>query len=440
MPVMNVSNERRISPRQRRRSIVCAYGNGLFWGMASGLASTTLVTYLAREYQATGLAIGWLLAAPALVGLLRLFTPQLLERVGSRRTFCVRMFLASAAVLFVLPIVSAPTVLPSRGQSLVALGTAWAGYHLLEYMGVVALWSWFGDLVPRRIRGRFVGRRQAWANGGKVVGAVAAALGTYFWHKHCESTARPDIEWFSYAVCGLAGGALFAISVWPLSQMVDLPLRIDEGTVRDSLRQQLLSPVGDQKFRRLLGFGLWFSFSNGLIQSAQWMFQTSVLQMSFAEKKTLDSGSRGLQALLMPWVGSQVDRRGNVLILTVSQAVIAMAPLFFLIASPASRGWIVGAYVCWLAYAGENVTQPNLMLGLSPPGKTAAYASAWFAWTQLAYALSVLVGGALFDWLAEHFEPCRLGSLQVDHFVLLFLASWAFKLLGVVWAARIPEP
>jgi len=430
----------RLLPGQRRRSIISAYANGLLWGTASGLASTTLVTYLAREYNATGLAIDWLLSAPALVGLLRLFTPQLLESVGSRRKFCIGMFLASSVVLFALPIVSAPHVLPSRSQSLVALGVAWAGYHVLEYMGTVALWSWFGDLVPRRIRGRFIGRRQGWANAGKVVGTVAAAAGTYLWHKHCDATARPDIEWKSYATCGLAGAVMFALSTWPLARMADLPLHSGDKITRDSLRQQLVRPVVDRKFRRLLWFGLWFSFSNGLIQSTQWIFQMSVLQMSFVEKKSFDSGSRGLQSLLMPLVGNWVDRRGNVSILTISQTIIAMAPLFFLLASPTARWWFVGAYVCWLAYAGENVTQPNLMLGLSPAGKTASYASAWFAWTQLAYALSVLLGGAIFDCLAEHFEPFSLGPVQIDHFALLFLISWALKLLGAMWAARIPEP
>ena len=35
-------------------------------------------------------------------------------------------------------------------------------HQLLEYLGSVALWSWLGDLVPGRIRGRYFARRQIW--------------------------------------------------------------------------------------------------------------------------------------------------------------------------------------------------------------------------------------------------------------------------------------
>ena len=429
----------KITSSQRRRSIVGAYANGGLWGVSSGLVSVTLVTYLAREYGATGVAISWLLAAPALAGLLRLLTPLWLEHVGSRKAFCIRIFLASALMLFALPILSAPQVLPTPGWSIAALAVMWAGYHVLEYMGAVALWSWFGDLVPRRVRGRFVGRRQAWSNAGKVVGTVIAAVATYFWIKHCNAIERPDFVWRAYAACGFAGALLFALSTWPLTRMADLPLHAIASPQRDTLWQQLLNPWADSKFRRLLCFGLWFSFSNGIAQSARWMFLTSVLHLSFVEKKVLDAGSRGVQSLLMPSVGNWVDRRGNVSVLAVSQGIIALAPLFFLMATPESRWWIVGAYVCWLAFAGENVALPNLMLGLSPPEQTAAYASAWFAWTQLAYSLSVLLGGVLFDWMAEHCAPLSLSGLQIGHFGILFVVSWLLKSIGVYWAARIRE-
>ena len=57
----------RILRSERRHSIFAAYANGGLWGIGNGLASTTLVTYLAKEYGATGVAVSWLLAAPAFV-------------------------------------------------------------------------------------------------------------------------------------------------------------------------------------------------------------------------------------------------------------------------------------------------------------------------------------------------------------------------------------
>src|SRR5687767_10875891 len=101
-----------------RRSIACAYANAAVWGVGSGLASVTLVAYFARELNASGFAIAWLLAAPSMAGLLRLFTPLLMGRVESRRRFCITMFLASAAALASLPMLAAPGVFASADRSI----------------------------------------------------------------------------------------------------------------------------------------------------------------------------------------------------------------------------------------------------------------------------------------------------------------------------------
>ena len=79
------------------------------------------------------------------------------------------------------------------------------------------------------------------------------------------------------------------------------------------------------------------------------------------------------------------------------------------------------------------------MLGPSPQGETAACASAWYAWTQLAYSLSLLIGGVLFDWFSEHYHSQIVAGIPLDRFAIFFLASWLLKSLGVYWAARIRE-
>ena len=248
---------------------------------------------------------------------------------GVERRFALAVFFAGALVLLTLPFISAPHVLPEPSHSIAALVVAWAGYHVLEYIAAVALWSWFGDLVPGAIRGRFVGRRQGWTNAGKAIGTATAAIGTYYWLSRCDAVGQPDRRWLAYAACGLAGAMMFVVAILPLCWMVDLPHRSPAASQPARLSHQIFGPWADRKFRRLLFFGLWFSFSNALMQPARWIFQTSVLHLSFTEKKALDSTSRGVQSLLMPLVGDWVDRHGNVRVLACSQAIIALAPLFF---------------------------------------------------------------------------------------------------------------
>ncbi len=158
---------------QRRRARQLAYLNGGLWAIGNGLASSSLVVYLALELDAPGLGvgIGVLLAAPRIAGLLQLGAPAMIARLGDRKRFCLGTLLASAVVLFGLPFAASPDFLPSAWMSLAALATLWCVYHLLEYLGRVALWSWFADLVPVRIRGRFFGVRERWMTAGQVKGA-----------------------------------------------------------------------------------------------------------------------------------------------------------------------------------------------------------------------------------------------------------------------------
>ncbi len=82
------------------------------------------------------------------------------------------------------------------------------------------------------------------------------------------------------------------------------------------------------------------------------------------------------------------------------------------------------------------------MLGLSPPQATAPYAAAWFAWTQLAYSLSILAGGQLFDWIVERgvLSGIGLGTGETTPFRWLFIAGGMLMAAGIALAARVPEP
>jgi MFS family permease len=408
----------------------------------------TLMIYFAREFGASGTAIGWLIAAPSLVGLLRLWAPRWIEIVRGRRRFCVAMFLASASALAALPMVAAPGMFRQQSASIMALGTAWTAYQVFEFFGVVALWSWLGDLVPAAIRGRFIGRREACMTAGAVAGSMAAAGATLWWAHHCQATGEPELVWKGYAACASFGAAMLALAALPLTRMHEpanrrafLQSANDEsaprrcGTLGDFFR-----PWTDARFRRLMYFGLWFSTANGLAQSPRSIYIASVLKIDFAAKRALDGASRGFQVLLLPRVGRIADRRGNVPVLFFSWTLVSLGSLFFLIATPSLKWWIAGAYVCWIAYAGLNVTLPNLMLGLSPSHQSANYAAAWFAWTNLAYSMSVLTGGWLFDRLAARWTADPSVRQPLNEYVFFFGISTVLMLLGLLPARRVPEP
>jgi MFS family permease len=127
-------------------------------------------------------------------------------------------------------------------------------------------------------------------------------------------------------------------------------------------------------------------------------------------------------------------------VLVVSQVLVALGMVFFLIATPARWWWIIGTYVLWVAYAGVNTAMPKLMLSLTRREQYATYAAAWFAWLEFVYALSTLAGGILFDWASERFESHEWPDGTVDYYAAIILLGLVLRLFAAAWAMRIREP
>lgn len=414
---------------QRRHAVRLAYLNGLLWALGNGLASTTLVVYLALDLGAKGRDISLILAAPQLVGVLRWWVAPLIGRIVERKRFCLASYLGSVLLLLTLPILSAPGVLPSPRWSLAALVAIWCTYHLLEYLGTVALWSWLADMAPGRIRGRFLGRREAWMQAGRIVSMLLAGTFAYQWRAGHPDAAR----WIGYAVPAAVGALMMLVAIVPLGLAPALASESAAATGRWT------APVFDRRFRRLLLFGCWFSFFNGVTQSAQNIYPARVLGFALLSMLLLRTGMRLGQLASAPWFGRLADQVGYRPVMVAVQIAVATGPLFFLAATPESPWWMVGAFVVWSAYAGLNVCLPGLMLKLAPGTDNAPHIAFYYAVTGVFYAVSTVLGGVLFDALAA-WGTVRLGSLELDHYDLLFLFGWIMRTAAVVLLLRIVEP
>jgi MFS family permease len=432
---MPVDPDRPLAVCQRRRARRLAYWNAALWGIGNGLTSTTLVVYLAQQLGAPriGLAVSLILAARHVVGLLRLGTPALIGRLADRKRFCLGTYLASGLVLFGLPFAAAPGVLSSAGASLAALVVLWCLYHLLEYLGTIALWSWLADLAPLRIRGRFLGRRELWMTGGVAVAMLDAGLFAWGW----QDLHPLAPKWIAYAIPAGLGACFLVASLVPLMLM---PRAATSPTVcRGATLRAMLAPFADARFLRLLLFGCWFSFFNGVTQSAQNLYPIQVLGISLFLSLAVQTGMRCGQMGVSPWLGGLADRLGNRPVMMFSLLVVATGPLFFLVATPEQWWWFIGAWVVWIAYAGLNVCLPNLMLKLSPRDSNTPYIATYYTATGLCYAASTIAGGELFDRLQDATFVLFGGALVWDFYQVSFLMGWATRSLGVLLLLLVVE-
>ncbi len=418
------------SPRacKLRRAMRLANVNAGLWAIGNGLISTTLVFYLAVELGAAGLAASCVLAAPRFAGLLRLGVPALMARLKARKRLCILSYALSSVILCTVPAAAAFEGRVPAGAAIAVLVSAWCLYHLTEFCGTITLWSWLGDLMPARIRGRLIGRREAWLTGGRILGLATSVALASLWKVLLPKAGR----WQPLALSASIGAALMLIAVVPLMFMVDPP-RSPSAVPRTPWRA-LWRAFIDPAYRRLLIFNFWFSVANGITATAQELYPVRVLDISYEARQLLQGGLRAGQLVIAPWMGRLVDALGNRPVMVVSQAIVATGPLFFLAATPAHPWIIAGAFVVWIAYAGLNVGLDSIKLKLAPVDNNAPYVAVYHAVGDLANGAMLIAGGVIYDWLNA--KSAQAASM----YVALFAVGFVSRVLVVPLVAWLIEP
>ena len=413
-----------------------AHVNAFLWGLGNGLLSTTLASYLARQLGAEGLVFAIIFASQHIAGGLRLFTPWILQWVGSRKWFAIGAFVMSCGLLLMLPEVCEPTVPAAKLFKLRAFVALWGGWHLAMFAGVIVLWSWIGDLVPSSRRGKFIGLRQAWLGIGQIVGLIAAGVFANRYPVWYPQLSPAEVRWDALSWPALAGGVCMLFAVLPLFGMCDLQYRPTE----KNHASEIWAAITDRRFRPLLAFWCYAGLVNGVSQAVQGLYPLIVLkvkpEMALAMVALMHLG----QILLSPLLGYLADRGQARRIMIVSQVLVSVALFFFPLAIGADKFplgmWL--AHGLWIAYSGLNVCLPHLMLKLSPGENSPPYISTYFALSGLAVALSSIVCGQWFDSLPRDYS-LNLAGWSLDRFQLFLYLGGLLRLTSVVWLCWLPR-
>ena len=88
---------------------------------------------------------------------------------------------------------------------------------MLEYVGTVALWSWWGDLVPLAIRGRYFARRQIVQLAVTIPALLASGYFADQWRAQYRD--EPDRLLLAYAIPTGIGAMFLLASLVPLALM-----------------------------------------------------------------------------------------------------------------------------------------------------------------------------------------------------------------------------
>lgn len=437
---MSVVPAASLSPAEIERGLRLVIRDGVCTQILITLVGGVFLTDFALGLGAGSLALGAIMAMPALGNLFQLPAIAMVEALRRRRAIVVAT--SGPARLLFFFVVALP-FLPIFPQTAIAvLIVALAVIYALGSVSHCAWNSWMRDLVPSARLGGFFGRRMMVM---AALGAVLAPLAGLYVDGF--RSARPDLASYVYAPLFAVGALAGVIGVWILA-LTPEPAMVPAGE-SGGFARRVLAPLRDPNFRGVLVF--LFAW-NATVNLAAPFFAAYMLT-----RLGLDVGQATLLFAIFqianlvaygPW-GRIADRQANRAVLGLCVPVFMTAIPGFVIAAISTAptialAWLFALHVVLgFAHAGVQLTGTTVAIKLAPRTESTAYLAAVHVAANVAAGVAPILGG----WIAAELSGLALPvalPLRDQPFVLvgwdvLFCLAFVCGLAAVLAVSSIRE-
>ena len=277
--------------------------------------------------------------------------------------------------------------------------------------------SWLADLIPIRIRGRWLSGRD------RIISVVGISTGLLIAHLLDTS------EGFTgYTIVLVMGGIIGALDMLCFSRVPDVPMKKGKDVKYSSVIKDLFA---DKPFTSFMVFWtLWCLTSNFagpfFVRYALGPIGLNFLQVTLCGQVAVAV----VTVLLISKWGKVIDRYGSKPTLWVSCIATSFVPGIMAFSQPGSF-WTfllfntLGSAV-WIA---ANLAAQNMLLSLSPAGQRPSYIAIFSCFTSIAGSfLGVLMGGAFLQWMPEIINI----SPAFDQYKIVFVIGLFSRLFVVL--------
>jgi MFS family permease len=308
-------------------------------------------------------------------------------------------------------------------RGLLAAVLALAG--VLAVLGNNAWVVWMSELVPRRLRGRYFGRRTMWCLAGAATASSLAGL--------LLDRARAH-GWVDQALAGLA--LLACLTGWGtvlLMRRQHDPAGAGEPAPINL--QALLRPLKDARIRPVLAYQAVWNLAVGVAGSFFGLFMLQHLGIGFALLALHGTVTSLSRMLVAPLWGRLIDRVGVRRVLVLCCFGIAAVPLVWLLPTPTCL-WplAVDAVVAGALWSGHGLASFTLPFELTPREGRPAYLAVLATVSGLAFSAGTLLGGTLAETLPN---PTVVFGHPLADLQVLFVASAVLRFAGARLALGI---
>lgn len=424
----SISAVAKLPKAEIRRGLNISTWEGGFGQIHAALTTSGLLTGFVLAWGANDFYLGLLGAIPFLAQVGQLVGAYLVDRFANRRREMVASLGLMARGTWL--VIAATPFLFSEHQSAIlpAILLLFLVYQLAYCASGPGWVAWMSVLVPARLRGRYLGRRNRIMELLGMTTALAAGWGI-------DAFRQAGREHLGFAVlqmlAGFAGIACFVL----LRRQPD-PGHHAEGVELNP--QYLLRPMKDLRFRKLILFNVCWCFGLNVGLPFLNAHLLKDFGWNFRQLAVLGVLSSLAIILMNPVWGRLADSRGYKTVLGWCATGLLQMPLCYAFCTRQSD-WLIYASNLFYGvfYSGFTLTLFSLTLKNLPLKARAMAAALFSACTAPATFLSSTLGGLL----AQHWAGIKwqIFGLALGNYQLLFLLSLPLLVPAFVLLAGIDE-
>jgi MFS family permease len=411
-------------PRSRlRRSLRACTAEGMLAEVVGACTGGAVLTAWALHLGAGALLAGLLVVLPQIAQLCHIPAAWTTARLGHRRAAIMMVGAARQVYWLLVAVPFLPLGTDARRAALMGV-VALSG--VLGVLGNNAWSVWMSELVPRRLRGRYFGRRTMLC----LLAAAGASAGAGVLLDVARAHDRVDHALAGLALLGALGGL---VTTALMKRQHDPSGAHDPAGI--TLRA-LMRPLADRLVRPLLVYQAVWNLGVGVAGSFFALFMLRDLGVGFAVLAlhgTATSLARMVAAAL--W-GRLIDRVGARRVMVICSHGIALVPLLWLFPAP-SVLWplAVDALLAGALWSGHSLAAFTLPLELTPREGRPVYLAALATTAGLAFSVGTVLGGLLAESLPR---PVQLLGHPLADLQVLFLVSSLLRFVGARVSTAIP--
>lgn len=444
---------RRKSLRSALSRVTVAWMFGIAWISAiAGSQMTIFCRFLGFGYYEFGL----LSAIPYAATLGQLYAAAYVERTGVRKYQFIYFALVHRALW--LLIAAIPLIFGVGAAGGHAFLIVFAVSTVLGHASTPGWQTWMGDLVPRRVRGRYFANRNLWTLPIQVIVALTAG---FLMDRVAAPGADPGHQprTLLWLICGIfavgsISGIIDILVFVRLREIFTRPLVSPDHASRRRVLETMLEPLhmlaqafGDRVFRHYALYSASIAFSITISEQFFWLNALEDVGFGRLGTNALFLGVGPVAAMVMarPW-GALIDRWGRRPMLILASLVAAFSPLGWLLMVPGqtTTNYLLGIASCFVGggiWSAIGLAQTSVMLGFSESTGRSRYMAAAAVVTAIGGFLGGLTGAQVaqgFVFLRQ--TPLALGHVRWTNYHMVILAAMLVRGLSGLWLVGMPDP